>query len=90
MYALVSMWSKPEQQLLGQLHGTLYVCSYMGTGGLHVIDIESIVSVVALTPIKLSDEDKSAWFLVVEKPGLDALIIGEGDDADTEVCGQES
>jgi hypothetical protein len=84
------MWSEPEQQLLGQSHGTLYVCAYMGAGGLCVIDIESIMSVVALIPMKPSDGDKSARFFVVEKPGLDALIIGEGDDADTEVSGQES
>ena len=89
MYALVSMWSEPEQQLLGQSYSTLYICMYMGMGGLHVINIKSIMSVVVLIPMKPSDGDKSAWFFVVEKPGLDALIIGERDDADTEVSGQE-
>jgi hypothetical protein len=73
------MWSEPDARLLNLSHGTLYVCSHMG-GDLRVIEINSIVSVVALIPMKPSDGVACERFFVVEKPGLDAFIIGQGDD----------
>jgi hypothetical protein len=79
-YALVSMWSEPDARLLGLSHGTLYVCSHMGAGDMRVIEIKSIISVVALIPMKPSDGVASERFFVVEKPGLEAFIIGQDDD----------
>jgi hypothetical protein len=74
------MWSEPDARLLGLSHGTLYVCSHMGASDLRVIEVNSILSVVALIPMKPSDRAASERFFVVEKPGLDAFIIGQGDD----------
>jgi hypothetical protein len=47
---------------------------------LRVIKVEAIVSVVAVIPLKPSEVDTCSRHFVVEKPGLDALIMGQDDD----------
>jgi hypothetical protein len=71
------MWSTPDDGLLKASNGALYVCTYGGTDDLHIIKIEAIVSVVAIIPMMPSDGDEATRFFVVEKPGLDALIMGQ-------------
>jgi hypothetical protein len=79
-YALVSLWSEPDEELLRDSLGTLYACVYHGMRNLRVIKVEAIVSVVAVIPLKPSEVDTCSRHFVVEKPGLDALIMGQDDD----------
>jgi hypothetical protein len=78
------MWSEPDQTLLNASHGALYVCSYMGVNDLHVVEIGAIVTVVAMIPMKPSEGGNAASFFAVEKPGLDALVMGQQADEDVE------
>ncbi|KAH7905890.1 hypothetical protein BJ138DRAFT_1072332, partial [Hygrophoropsis aurantiaca] len=75
--ALVSLYSAPDKDLLRRSHQTLWVCKYQGIGALQVIDVKSIVSVVAMVPFPHSDEvGGSSSFFVAEKPGLEVAYLG--------------
>jgi hypothetical protein len=78
------MWSEPNHMLLNASHGALYMCSYMGVNDLHVVEISAIVSVVAMIPMKPSEGDNAARFFAVEKPGMDALVMGQQEDGNVE------
>lgn len=75
--ALVSVYSTPDKDLLRKSHQTLWVCKYQGTGALEVMDVKSILSVVAMVPLPHSDEaERSSSFFVAEKPGLEVAYLG--------------
>jgi hypothetical protein len=51
-------------------------CVYEGDAYLQVIDIKSILSVVAMVPHHPIAEDPLDRYFVVEKPGLDVACLG--------------
>jgi hypothetical protein len=44
---------------------------------LHVIYVKMIASVVAMVPVTPCDGDRSSWFFLLEKPGLEILYLGD-------------
>ena len=74
--ALVSLYSLPHEELLEYSHRTLLSCVYEGDAHLQVIDIKSIMSVVAMVPHNPFPGDSLDRFFVVEKPGLDVACLG--------------
>lgn len=77
--AVVSMYSPPDLALLEASHYTLWSCSYQGDTALRVIDVQTIVSVVAMVPLPGSER-----YFVVEKPGLDIAHMGGNDETITD------
>lgn len=74
--AVVSLYSLPHEELLEYSHHTLLSCVYEGDAHLQVIDIKSIMSVVAMVPHHPFPEDLLDRYFVVEKPGLDVACLG--------------
>ena len=72
-YALVSVWSEPDPQLLEESSQAVYACAYHGQDNLLVIDAKTIFAVVAMVPMRPANGDHSALFFLVDKPGLDTL-----------------
>lgn len=54
---------------------TLWACYYRGDTALQVIDIKSIVAVVAMVPLPQTDR-----YFVVEKPGLVTAHMAGNDE----------
>jgi len=67
---LVSLYTAPDATLLARSHGTLWCCGYQAESELRVIPAKSIISVVAMVPLK---DDR---FFVVEKLGLEVAYMG--------------
>jgi hypothetical protein len=81
--ALVSLYSRPDIDLLRVSHDTLWSCEHQGDSALHFIDVRIIQSVVAMIPHSpvIRGQEASDRFFLVEKPGFDvALIAGTEDD----------
>jgi hypothetical protein len=76
-YALVSIWSELDMDLLQESFNTIYSCVYMGQTDLHVIDMKKILSVVAMVPMKPSEGARSKQFFLLEKPGLEIIYLGD-------------
>lgn len=83
-FALVSLYSEPDSDLRQQSFGTLWVARYRGKRALHVVEVTSIRSVVAMIPFPLSKEENANMetratftgaFYVAEKPFLEFLGI---------------
>ena len=74
--AVVSLYSLPHEELLEYSHHTLLSCVYEGDAHLQVIDIKSIMSVVAMVPHHPFPEDLLDRYFVVEKPGPDVACLG--------------
>ena len=77
-FAMVSVYSRPDADLLQQSSNALWSCKYRGKEELVVIDVKSIMSVVAMVPHPpMRDEALkrrlAGRVFVVEKLGLDAL-----------------
>ncbi|KZT25538.1 hypothetical protein NEOLEDRAFT_1156215 [Neolentinus lepideus HHB14362 ss-1] len=76
--AMISLYSKPDADLLEESSHTLWSCMPQGDAGLDVINVKDIVSVVATVPHSVSflgDRFRGRVF-VVEKPGLDIAVMG--------------
>ena len=73
--AMVSLYGRPHADLHEQSSGALYACSLGGDDGVAVIEVKTILSVVAVVPFPahLGWQDR---VFVVEKPGLDVAAIG--------------
>jgi hypothetical protein len=81
--ALVSLFSKPDEELLQHSHGVLTVCEYEPVARLVVIDFESISAVVGMVPFGESVEGQNTRYFLAEKLGLDVYdpaIVDEDDD----------
>jgi hypothetical protein len=72
--AMVALYSPPHQDLLELSYHTLLSCTYEGSR--KVIDVKSIISVVAMVPHTPFPGDASKQYFVVEKPGLDVARLG--------------
>ncbi|KAJ7614720.1 hypothetical protein DFH06DRAFT_1368080 [Mycena polygramma] len=82
VFALASLYSRPDEELLRKSYNTVWSCT--APTELTVIRVTSIVSVVAMVPH--IHNGKFAFFLV-EKPGLAMLIMAgyeEPDDQEVE------
>jgi hypothetical protein len=64
-----SIHSPPNATLLEQSLGTLWTCHYQGSVSFRVVDISTILAVVAVIP--LPHYPIQGTYFVVEKPGLD-------------------
>jgi hypothetical protein len=75
-YALVSMYSRPIQELMVESSNTLWACRYRGNDDLRVIDLSCIVACVSMQPLPPapSDTEHGLWF-VVEKSGLEDVQL---------------
>jgi hypothetical protein len=70
---MVLPYSQPNEDLLRDSHGTLYVCKKRGQDELTVVNVKTIQSVVAMIPfpLKADEEGKPDFigtFYVAEKP----------------------
>jgi hypothetical protein len=72
--AMLSLYSPPHTGLLKQSYYTVWSCTH--SGNRMVVDVKSIVSVVAMVPHQPFPEDPIKHVFVVEKPGLDVAWLG--------------
>ena len=72
--AMVSLYSSPHMGLLKQSYYTVLSCTHLDN--VTVVDVKSIVSVVAMVPHRPFPEDPIERVFVVEKPGLDVAWLG--------------
>ncbi|KIL60398.1 hypothetical protein M378DRAFT_83751 [Amanita muscaria Koide BX008] len=88
-FALVSLYSEPDSELLRQSLGTLWVSRYLAKQTLCIVTAESIQSVVGMVPFMLSDAENANaeirakftnTYFVSEKPFLE--YMGTGDTAE--------
>jgi len=79
-FALVSFYSPPDDYLLHISSNTLVVCRYQGEEALVVIDVRSILSVVAMVPFPFVVGGRDDQFFVIEKIGLDVIEVDSLND----------
>ena len=72
-FALVSLYSPPNEYILRMTHHTLLVCRYRGDIALIVVAIESILSVVAMAPFRFLVDGQDEQYFMIEQPGLDVI-----------------
>jgi hypothetical protein len=68
----VSVFSKPNGPLLQSSSGTLISCQYRGPDTYQVVEVTSIISVVAMIPQQL---DGTLTYFLGEKIGLDITFL---------------
>ena len=83
-FAVVSPYSPPNEHLLEVSYNTLVVCRYQGDSVLWVIDVKSILSVVAMVPFNFLIDGLDNQFFLVEKIGLDVVEVDVQDDDEEE------
>ncbi len=76
-YALVSLYSAPDADLLKKSKGALAVCNYKGSASLKVIPSSTVMSVVGMVPFPAGDDHD---FFLVEKLGLEMAHLGGHDE----------
>ena len=89
-FAVVSVHSRPDTHLLALSSNTVWACKYGDDTSLVVIDVEHIISVVAVIPFPrtpaenhLPDEIFVGRHFVMEKLGLDVMRLnGEVENAE--------
>ena len=74
--ALCSLYSLADERHREYTHGALNVCEYGGEDNLVVIRITSILSVVAMVPVREQVEGGRQYFLV-EKFALGVIDTGD-------------
>jgi len=79
-FALVSIYSPPDEYLLRHSNTALVVCRYRGEEILAVIDVKSILSVVAMVPFPFIVGGRGDQHFVIEKIGLDVLEADDSED----------
>jgi len=72
-FALVSLYALPNEHVLQYTNNSLVVCRYHGEGALVVIDVRSILSVVAMIPFPFLLDGYNNQYFMVEKIGLDVI-----------------
>lgn len=75
----MSTYSVPDQYLLEHSHSTLLVCRYQSEA-LVVIDVKSILSVVAMVPFPFIVGGRDNQYFVIEKFGLDVVEVDDNVD----------
>ena len=79
-FALVSLFSPPNQYILESTQTTLAVCRYYGDRALVIIDAKSILSVVAMIPFPFLVDGYAEQFFMVEQIGLDVIEVDNSAD----------
>ncbi|KAJ7092160.1 hypothetical protein C8R44DRAFT_719616 [Mycena epipterygia] len=78
-FALVDLYSEPDEDLCLQSHNTVWSCAHGGGEHLRVITVKSIISVVAMVPHSVvpggSERYSADSYFLVEKPGLDVMHL---------------
>ncbi|KAJ7702170.1 hypothetical protein B0H16DRAFT_1347648 [Mycena metata] len=74
-YALISVYSDPDAELLEDSENTVWLCTYRGLDALKVIRVKRILSVVGMVPL-----DDVGELFVVEKMGLELDAMGGAED----------
>ena len=72
-FALVFFYSPANEHLFRHSNSTLVVCRYYGDAALEVIDVKSIVSVVAMIPFPFTIDEYNDNYFVIEQVGLDVV-----------------
>jgi len=72
-FALVSLYSPPNEHILQMTHHTLLVCRYRGDTALMVVGIELILSVVAMAPFPFLIDGQDEQYFMIEQSGLDVI-----------------
>ncbi|KAG1844003.1 hypothetical protein C8R48DRAFT_780461 [Suillus tomentosus] len=84
--AIVSVYSRPDPELLQKSMQTVWSCKYHGDEALQLVSAKSIQSVVAMIPHrpKLQSGVVEDRFFLLEKPGLGLVTVDEEvkDEAD--------
>ena len=81
-FALVSPYSPPNDYLGKISHNTLIACMYQGDELLSVIDVKSIISVVAMVPFPYTINGCDNYYFMVEKVGLDVADVESHEDTE--------
>ena len=68
-HTLVSLYSRPDQDMPEGSFHTLWACGYRGNVNLRVIKLFEIISVVSMQPLPRLPNELEMWF-VVEKSGM--------------------
>jgi hypothetical protein len=79
-FALLSLYSPPDEHLLQHSHNTLIVCRYQGEETLVIIDVKSILSVVAMVPFRYAINGLDNYYFMIEKIGLDVVDTDADED----------
>lgn len=76
-FALISLYSPPDEDLLRLSCNALVVCGYLGDDALMVVNVGSILSVIAMVPFPGGDGNR---FFLIEKIGLDVIGVDNLED----------
>ena len=79
-FALVLLYSLPNEYLLWTMSDTLAVCRYQGDGVLTVIDVKLVLSVMAMVPFPFLIDGHSDQYFMIEKVGLDVIEVDALED----------
>jgi hypothetical protein len=71
--AAVSLYSPSDNYILDKTYGTLCVCGHQGEDAIAVIDVKSIVSVIAMVPFPFLVGGRNNQYFMVEQIGLDVV-----------------
>lgn len=82
--ALISPFSPPDHTILQASYSTLPICQ--ATDAMIVVDVQKIISVVAVIPKINQGVHGAEMLFMVEKPGLSVthFMVGEGEGIETE------
>lgn len=74
---MVSLYSRPDADLLSASSGTLWSCKHQGGVAVVVVNVKDIEAVVAVVPhsTRILGEEWGDRVFVIEKPGLDVSIM---------------
>ncbi|KAG1724251.1 hypothetical protein EDB19DRAFT_1644676 [Suillus lakei] len=77
--AMVSVYSRPDPELLQKSSQTVWSCQHHGDQALQLVSMKSIHSVVAMVPHRpvLPSGVEEDRFFLLEKPGLGLLTVDE-------------
>ncbi|KAG2364883.1 hypothetical protein BDR07DRAFT_1450056 [Suillus spraguei] len=75
--AMISVYSRPDQQPLDLSHGTVWLCTHGGNKGLQLIDVRMITAVVVMIPHRptLPSGVMEDRYFMVEKTGFDVTLM---------------
>lgn len=76
LLAMISLYRPPVPTLLTDSSGALWTCKYNDEDALKIIDVRTILSVVAMQPLPmfLGEFPDQLWF-AVEKYGIDDIEL---------------
>ena len=80
--ALVSMYSRPDEDLFKRSNWTVWSVTEGGQNGLRVIDAKSILSVVSVIPHNhhVNADSSDVRFFVWEQMGMDMALLSRSGD----------